>query len=84
MSGLSIAVACLSIFASVFTYGYFVNAITLGGTFLVYSGGNALLLFLVAALLPETKGITEVQIRELFGGAQEDNEEKSEKAVGSK
>ena len=77
MSGLSIAVACLSIFASVFTYGYFVNAITLGGTFLVYSGGNALLLFLVAALLPETKGITEVQIRELFGGAQGDGKENS-------
>ena len=69
--------ACLSIFASVFTYGYFVNAITLGGTFLVYSGGNIFLLFLVATLLPETKGITEVQIRELFGGAQEGNKENS-------
>ena len=84
MSGLSIAVACLSIFASVFTYGYFVNAITLGGTLLVYSGGNALLLFLVAALLPETKGITEVQIRELFGGARGDNKEDSTRTIGSK
>ena len=84
MSGLSIAVACLSIFASVFTYGYFVNAITLGGTFLVYSGGNALLLFLVAALLPETKGITEVHIRELFGGAQGADKENSTKTMSSK
>ena len=66
MSGLSIAVACLSIFASVFTYGYLVEAISLKGTFLTYSGTTALLLFLVATCLPETKGITEVQIQGLF------------------
>ena len=79
MSGLSIAVACLSIFASVFTYGYFVNAIALSGTFLIYSGTTALLLFLVATFLPETKGITEVQIQELFT----DNKENPMKAGGS-
>lgn len=71
MSGLSIAVACLSIFASVFTYGYFVKAIALGGTFLIYSGTTAVLLFMVATFLPETKGITEVQIRGLFRGNEE-------------
>lgn len=73
MSGLSIAVACLSIFASVFTYGYFDKAISLGGTFIIYSGTTAVLLVLVATFLPETKGITEVQIQGLF----RDNKENS-------
>ena len=72
VSGLSIAVACLSIFASVFTYGYFVKAIALSGTFIVYAGTTAIVFFLVAFLLPETKGITEVQIQELFRDTKED------------
>ena len=79
MSGLSIAVACLSIFASVFTYGYFVKVIALSGTFLIYSGTTALLLLVVATFLPETKGITEVQIQGLF----KDNKENPAKAGGS-
>ena len=76
MSGLLIAVACLSVFAPVLTYDYFVKAISLGGTFIIYSGTTAVLLVLVATFLPETKGINEVQIQGLF----RDNKENLTKA----
>ena len=66
MSGLSISVACASIFASLFTYDYLIETIDLSGTFLVYSGTSIALLALVALFLPETKDITEVEIQELF------------------
>ena len=62
-----------------FTYGYFVKVIALSGTFLIYSGTTALLLLLVATFLPETKGITEVQIQGLFTH----NKESPAKAGGS-
>ena len=68
VSGLSISVACASIFASLFTYDYLIDAINLSGAFLVYSRTSVALLALVALFLPETKDITEVEIQELFRG----------------
>ena len=68
MSGLSISVACLSIFSSLFSYDYLIDAIALRGTLIVYSATSLALFILVTLFLPETKGITEVQIQELFRG----------------